>query len=120
MADYQYGTYYNYNYGDLFDAAYGGNYNYNYNIYTYYSTTNTQSVTYSVYYKAPTYSKVYTAPTYSTVKVPVKPTAPAKKTTTSITVKASTSSSTAPKEVKKADPDGTLCTTSVDCKNYCC
>jgi hypothetical protein len=60
-------TYYNYNYGDLYDTISGGNYNYNYNIYTYYSTTTTQSVTYSVYYKPAVYSKVTipTKPTYS-------------------------------------------------------
>lgn len=96
MADYQYGTYYNYNYNDLFDTASGGNYNYVTNLYTYYSTTNTQSVTNSEYYRAPTYSKVYTGPTYSTVTIPKEPTPKKSKTTVNVGV----STSSAPKEVK--------------------
>jgi hypothetical protein len=62
LADYQYKTYYNYVYQDLYNTVYSENYNYKYNIYTYYSTTTTQTVTYSIYYKPPTYS-TYKVPT---------------------------------------------------------
>lgn len=54
LADYRYNTYYNYNYGDLYDTINGGNYNYNTNLYYIAKTTNTQTVTYSVVYRPPT------------------------------------------------------------------
>lgn len=47
MADTQYGMYYNYLTGDMYNPANGDNYNYVTNLYTYYSTTTTNTVSYS-------------------------------------------------------------------------
>ena len=67
MSDTQYQTYYNYATGDLYNSATGENYNYNTNLYTYYSTTTTSSVTYSKYYQPPVVKKVYNPPVYAKV-----------------------------------------------------
>lgn len=111
LADYQYQTYYNYNYGDLYDTRSGGVYNYNYNIYTYTSTTNTQSVTYTTSYKPPSYSKIYIPPKYSKVPTPVYKT----------TYKATTTyTNSTKKEAPKKTNDGGDCKSSSECKSWCC
>ena len=67
MSDTQYQTYYNYATGDLYNSVTGENYNYVTNLYTYYSTTTTSSITYSKYYQPPVVAKVYIPPVYAKV-----------------------------------------------------
>lgn len=113
MQDTQYGTYYNYVTSDLYNPTTGDNYNYVYNLYTYYSTTTTNSVTYSKTYIPATFTKVYNPPVYTKVDKKVqekKKTDNKKKTGTTTPVVA---------KVKKA-ADGTVCTANGDCENRCC
>ena len=121
MSDTQYQTYYNYATGDLYNSVTGENYNYNTNLYTYYSTTTTSSVTYSKYYQPPVYSKIYIPPVYAKVDVSKNQ---AKKKKDNKVVTGFSTAYTKPAYVapppKTYLADGLTCTSSFDCSNYCC
>ena len=109
LADYQYNTYYNYNYGDLYLTATGENYNYNTEIYTYYSTTTTNSVTYTIDY-IPAIVNTYTLYTPADYK-------PTNKNPSKNYYK---STYVAPPPKPKAK-DGEKCVSSYgDCASRCC